>query len=144
MLSRNKQILKHFPNPQSWKENYKIIINLGKKLQKFNEEDRKEKWLIKACQSPLWLKADFNSNGKVILTGESLALITKGLLALVIEFYTNRKPEDILKDKPEFITSLNLSNYLTSQRTNGLQALLNQIINYAQAFLLLSQNKFDK
>ena len=140
MLSRNKQVLSYFPKTNSWRDNYKVIINLGKKLETFNEEDKKEKWLIKACQSPLWLKVNIDSNGQLVFTGDSEALITKGLLALMLEFYTNKTPEEILKDKPHFIQALNLSQYLTSRRTNGLQALVNQIMRYAQAVLMLSKS----
>ena len=144
MLSRNRKILSYFPKTNSWRENYKVIINLGKKLEIFNEEDKKEKWLIKACQSPLWLKVNIDSNGKLVFAGDSEALITKGLLALMLEFYTNRTPEEILKDKPRFIQALNLSQYLSSRRTNGLQALVNQIMRYAQAVLMLPKSSLTR
>jgi len=134
----NKKILDYFPENLSWEEKYKKIISLGQKLQKFNEEEKKEKWLIKACQSPLWLKADLNPEGRVLFTGDSESLITKGLLALIIEFYSKQKPEEILKSNPEFITILDFSQYLTARRTNGLQALIDQIRRYAQVFLMLS------
>ena len=140
MLDTNKKILDHFSEQFSWEEKYKKIISLGKKLENFNEVDKIEKWLIRACQSPLWLKVELSPEGRLLLTGDSESLITKGLLALIIEFYTNKKPEDILKNKPEFIESLDLSQYLSSRRTNGLQALIDQIRKYAQVFLLLSMS----
>ena len=141
MLSRNQNIIKHFPPQNSWDENYKKIIELGKKLPDFDIKNKKEKWLIKACQSPLWLKAELNSTGEVIFTGDSEGLISKGLLALFIEFYNNRKPEEILKDKAQFIEDLKLSEYLSSRRTNGLQSMRDQILKYAKVFLMLSKAK---
>lgn len=144
MLDTNKKILDHFSEQFSWEEKYRKIISLGKKLENFNEMDKTEKWLIRACQSPLWLKVELSLDGRLLLTGDSESLITKGLLALIIEFYTNKKPEDILKNKPKFIESLDLSQYLSSRRTNGLQALIDQIRKYAQVFLLLSMSQKAK
>ena len=140
MLSRNEQIMSHFIGLNSWEDNYKKIIDRGKKLESFKPEDKADKWLIKACQSPLWLKVDKGAKGDLIFTGDSEALISKGLLALIIEFYTLRQPAEILKDRPEFIEKLNLSQYLSARRTNGLQAILDQIIKYAQVFLMLSKS----
>ena len=139
MSERNQSVMKHFPPENSWEDNYRIIIELGQKLPAFDERDKQSKWLIKACQSPLWLKADINKKGRVVFTGDSDALITKGLLALIIEFYTQKEPEEILKDRPIFIEKLDLSQFLSSRRTNGLQAILDQILQYARAFLLLSK-----
>ena len=139
MNNRNQIILKNFPIKNSWEENYKKIIALGKELPIFNQEDKTKKWLIEACQSPLWLKAEINTEGKVIFTGDSEGLITKGILAIIIQFYTNRNPEEILKDRPLFIEKLDLSQFLSMRRTNGLQALLDQIQQYARAFLVISK-----
>lgn len=136
---RNQMIMKYFPPENSWEENYKKIIELGRKLPKFDEKDKQEKWSIPSCQSPLWLKAETNNSGNLIFTGDSDGLITKGLLALIIEFYTNKTPEEVLRDRPIFIEKLDLSQFLSTRRTNGLQALLDQILQYARAFLALSQ-----
>ena len=141
MLNRNQIIMKHFPSQNNWDGNYKTIIELGKKLPAFPTKNKQKKWLIKACQSPLWLKAELNLSGEVVFTGDSEGLISKGLLALIIEFYNHRKPEEILEDQAHFIQDLNLSQYLSSRRTNGLQAILNQVLKYAKAFLILSQSK---
>jgi len=138
-MDRNKLILSHFPPKNSWEKNYKKIIELGKKLPKFDKVYKQDKWLIKACQSPLWLKVDRDGTGYLIFTGDSDGLITKGLLAIIIEFYTNRKAEDILKDKPVFIEKLDLVQYLSTRRTNGLQSLLNQILQYAKVYLIMSK-----
>ena len=140
MIDPNEKILSYFLDTQSWQDKYKKIISLGKELPLFPEENKTEKWLIKACQSPLWLKAELSPEAKLWLSGDSDSLITKGLLALIIEFYHNQKPEEVLKRKPQFIHSLDLSQYLSSRRTNGLQALIDQVRSYAQVFLLLSQN----
>ena len=133
--------MSYFPKQNTWEENYKKIINLGKKLPKFNQEGKQEKWLIRACQSPLWLKAEIQPSGKLLFTGDSEGLISKGLLALILEFYNERAPSEILKAKPLFIEELDLGQYLTIRRANGLQALLDQILQYAKAFLMLKAKK---
>ena len=140
MGDRNETILKHFPPENSWEENYKKIIELGKKLPKFDEVDKEEKWRIRACQSPLWLKVTRDNKGHLIFTGDSDGLISKGLLALIIEFYNKRTAKDILKDQPVFIKKLELEQYLSSRRTNGLQSILDQILQYARAFSIILQN----
>lgn len=140
MSSRNEMIMRQFPPENSWEKNYRKIIELGQKLPKFNEQYKREKWLIKACQSPLWLKVDKSESGELLFTGDSDGLITKGLLAIFIEFYTKRNPEDILKDKPLFVKELELEQFLSSRRTNGLQALLDQILQYAKAFFVISES----
>ena len=140
MTDRNKMIMRHFPPENSWEDNYKKIIELGRQLPPFDEKDKKDKWMIKACQSPLWLKAELSQSGDLIFTGDSEGLISKGLLAMIIKFYTDRKANDILKDQPVFVKELELSQYLSSRRTNGLQAILDQILQYARAFSIILQS----
>ena len=140
MSSRNEQILKPFKTLVTWEQKYKKIIEWGQQLEPFAEEDKIDKWLIKACQSPLWLKLGSGPKGELIFTGDSSALISKGLLALIIEFYTGRQALEILQDQPDFIKKLDLAQYLSSRRTNGLQAILDQILNYAQVFLKISKS----
>ena len=133
--------MRRFSSQSKWDDNYKKIIEQGKQLPAFPAKDKQDKWLIKACQSPLWLKVELNSSEELIFTGDSEGLISKGLLALIIEFYNGKKAKEILKDQPRFIQDLRLDQYLSSRRTNGLQAILNQILQYAKAFLILSQTK---
>ena len=144
MIDSNKKILAYFPESLSWEEKYRKIISLGQKLETFNELDKTEKWLIKSCQSPLWLKVELDAKSQLVFTGDSEGLITKGLLALMIEFYNHKKPEEILKMKPDFIQLLDLSQYLSSRRTNGLQALVDQIRRYAQVFFAIQSSPTKK
>ena len=136
-MDSNQLIMNHFPEEASWEQRYKKIILLGKKLPKFPEENKIKDFLINGCQAQLWLKAEFQ-NGKVILSGDSDGLITKGLLALMLEYCSNKTPQEILDLDFAFIEKLNLSQYLTARRTNGLQSLIDQIRNYAKAFYLLN------
>ena len=138
-MDRNQRIMSYFPSENTWEENYRKIIELGRKIPKFNKENKKDKWLIKACQSPLWLKPEIQTSGLMLFSGDSEGLVSRGLLALIIEFYTKKTPEEVLKEQPVFIKELELDQFLSARRTNGLQAILDQIFQYARAFLLVAK-----
>ena len=141
-MDRNQEILKLFPS-SSWEGHYKKIISLGKELQPFPEEERTPELLVKGCAAKVWLKAEQNERGEVMFfgDGEKEALISRGLLALTLLFYSGRKPEDILQSEPLFLQQLDFSRHLSPSRSNGLSALIKQIKYYARAFLLLSSQK---
>ena len=137
MEDRNKKILNLFPIEDSWEKKYSKIIELGRKLPVFSEENRIPKWFVKGCQSRLWLKGERDENGLVIFTGDSDGLISKGILALMIVFYSHQKPEDILQTELKFIESLELSQHLTPGRVGGLYALVRTMLSYAKAFYII-------
>lgn len=139
-MDRNQEMLKLFSNSATWEDRYQRIIALGKELKPFPEEERRSEFLVKGCVAKVWLKASLNDRGEVELSGdgEKEALISRGLLALMLAFYSGRRPEDILKNEPLFLNELELSQHLSRSRTNGLNSLIKQIRYYAQAFLLIS------
>ena len=136
-------MLKLFPKAASWEEHYKRIIALGKELKPFPEEEKSPEFLVKGCVAKVWMKASLNEKGEVEFSGdgEKEALISRGLLALMMAFYSGRRPEDILKNEPLFLKELDLGRHLSPSRTNGLNSLIKQIRSYAQAFLLLSSRE---
>ena len=142
-VDRNQDMLKLFSKSSSWEERYKKIIALGKELKPFPEEERLPELLVKGCVAKVWLKASLNDKGEVELSGdgEREALISRGILALMLAFYSRRRPEDILNNEPLFLKELELSQHLSPSRTNGLNSLIKQIRYYAQAFLLISSKK---
>ena len=140
-MDRNQKVMNHLSEGISWEEKYKKIISLGKELPIFDDGDKKPEFLIRSCQSRLWLKAELNEKGEVVLRGDSDGLITKGLLAIMIIFYSHQPAKDILKAQPEFLKKLDLSQYLSLKRTNGLQSLIEQIRNYAKVFSLVASTK---
>ena len=139
-MDRNQEILKDFPASQSWENHYKTLIRLGKELPLYPEEDKKDKFLVKGCMARVWLKAEMSQEGEVIFSGggEEEALISRGLLALMLRFYSHRTPEDILKSEPLFLKQIQMDEHLSPSRTNGLYSLLKQMKSYAQAFLIIS------
>ena len=136
-------MLELFSKTSSWEERYKKIIALGKELKPFPVEERVPELLVKGCVAKVWLKASLDDQGAMELSGdgEKEALISRGILALMLVFYSGRTPADILSSEPLFLKELELSTHLSPSRTNGLNSLIKQIRYYAQAFLLLSSKK---
>lgn len=135
-----KDIVDRFTKFSSWEDRYKMIISLGKELPPFPEEEKVEDKLIKGCQSQVWLIAEFR-DGKVYYSGDSDAMIVKGLLALVLSIFSDQNPHDIIKFQPEFLTQIGLNVHLSQSRSNGLAAMIKQIKLYAMAFIALHESK---
>ena len=140
---RSNFILESFFKDKTWEQRYKRIIQWGNRLEPLEGFHQKDRFLVRGCQSKVWLLADFN-NHLITFKGSSDALITKGLLALMLYFYSKSRPQDILKTSPIFIEKLNLMNHLTPSRSNGLKALTTQIQNYAKAFYMLEKSSPSK
>lgn len=127
------RIVREFELLQDWPERYKYIIKLGDKLEELPESDKTEDNLVKGCQSQVWLTAE-HKEGKVIFKADSDAAITKGLVSLMVRFYSNREPDVILNTKPEFIDKIGMAQHLSPTRANGLASMVKQMKIYAMAF----------
>ena len=135
---RSHFIVDSFSPKKTWEEKYKHIIQWGKKLDSLKSEEKKDVYLVRGCQSQVWLLSYRDEKQKVMFRGESDALITQGLLSLVLYFYSNAFPQEILKADPDFIRKIDLINNLSPRRRGGLGALIMQIQRDAQAYLLTS------
>ena len=134
---RGKEILQVFAGLSSWEERYKKIIQLGKDSPPLAESYKTKKWLVKGCQSQVWLYAWLDKEGNVIFQADSDALITKGLVAMLLKYYSHLPPEAIIsQSRPSFLEELDLANHLTPTRVGGLYSMVRQIQYYAQAFLI--------
>ena len=138
---RQKKILDMFAPFKDWDLKYKKIIELGKLLEAYPESERKEENKVKGCQSQVWLHAELGSDNKVIFHADSDALIVKGLVYLLLSVYSKLTPDEILGLQPDYLKELGLSSHLTPSRSNGLNAMLKQIQNYAIAFKYLQNSK---
>ena len=137
---RAKHIVNHFAGLSSWEKRYKKIIQLGKESPPLEEKYKTKEWLVKGCQSQVWLYACLNKEGKVIFRADSSALITKGLVALLLIYYSPLSPEDIMSHPvPSFFEELDLTNHLTPTRVGGLYSMVRQIQYYAEAFRIKSK-----
>lgn len=128
------EITEEFSLFDDWMSKYEYIIELGKKLPLINEKFKTEEFKVKGCQSQVWLNAGMN-DGKLIYTADSDAIITKGLIALLIRVLSNQKPEDISNAKMEFLDKIGMKEHLSPNRANGLNAMLNYMKNYASQYL---------
>ncbi len=126
------QIIEDFSYYEDWMEKYEHIIQLGKELPLIAEEYKKEENLIRGCQSRVWLHADY-IDGKVIFTADSDAIITKGLVGLMISVLSEQSPKDIAEADIYFIDEIGLKSHLSPTRSNGLLSMLKQMKMYAVA-----------
>lgn len=127
------RIVREFELLQDWPERYKYIIKLGDKLDPLPEKDKVEENLVKGCQSQVWLTAEVK-DGKVIFKADSDAAITKGLVSLMVRFYSDRAPSVILETSPSFIDKIGMAKHLSPTRANGLASMVKQMKIYAMAF----------
>ncbi|MBN8692384.1 MAG: SufE family protein [Bacteroidetes bacterium] len=117
-----------------WEGKYEHIIDLGKSLPKIKEEYKTDDRIIKGCQSKVWLHSELKE-GKIVFTADSDAIITKGMVALMIRVLSNQKPEDVVSANLEFIDKIGLKEHLSPTRANGLVSMIKQMKLDALAFL---------
>ncbi len=127
------RIIREFNLFEDWTEKYKHIIKLGSKLEKLAEEDHKKENLVKGCQSQVWLTAALK-DGKVFFKADSDAAITKGLVSLMVRFYSGQSPEMIINTNPDFIQKIGMEQHLSPTRANGLASMVKQMKIYAMAY----------
>jgi len=128
-----KEIIEDFDLFEDWMQRYEFIIEMGKSLPLINDINRTESNLIKGCQSKVWLHADFK-DGKLIFSADSDAILTKGIISLLLRVYSEQSPEDILKSDPFFIDEIGLKEHLSPTRANGLLSMVKQIKLLALAY----------
>lgn len=129
-----EEIIDEFSLFEDWMERYEHIIDLGKSLDIIDTEYKKDENLIKGCQSKVWLHSEMN-NGILKFTADSDAILTKGIVALLLRVFNDQKPEDIIKSELTFIDQIELKEHLSPTRANGLLSMVKQIKMYALAFM---------
>ncbi len=128
-----EEIIDEFAFFDDWMQRYEHMIALGKSLPLIQEENKTEDYLIKGCQSKVWVFPEL-IDGKVVYTADSDAIITKGIVALLLRVFSNQTPEDILKADTDFIDEIGLKEHLSPTRANGLVSMIKQIKMYALAY----------
>ena len=132
-----EEIIDEFSLFEDWMERYEYIIDLGKSIPLIDEQYQTEDNIIKGCQSKVWLHAEEN-NGKIEFTANSDAILTKGIIALLLRVYSNQTPEDILNADTIFIDKIGLKEHLSLTRANGLVSMIKQLKMYALAYQIKS------
>jgi len=127
-----EELIEDFSFFDDWMAKYEYIIQLGKELPLIDEQFKKDEYLIKGCQSKVWLHAD-HQDGKVIFTADSDAIITKGLVALMVKVLSGQMARDIVASDLYFIDQIGLQEHLSPTRANGLLSMVKQMKFYAAA-----------
>tara|TARA_B100000003_G_scaffold138943_1_gene124728 strand:+ start:53 stop:469 length:417 start_codon:yes stop_codon:yes gene_type:complete len=131
--SAQKDIIDNFLFFDDWTQKYEYIIELSKDLEFMSENLKNEDNLIKGCQSKVWLHAEM-VNGKINFLADSEAIITKGIISILLNVFNNRRPQEILDSDMGFIEKIGLKEHLSPNRANGLSSMYKQIKFYALAF----------
>ncbi len=127
------QIVEDFELFDDWMQKYEYIIQLGKDLPLIDEQYKTDDNLIKGCQSRVWLHADYRE-GKLFFTADSDALITKGLVSMVVQVLSGHTPKEIADADIHFVDDIGLRSHLSPTRSNGLLSMLKQMKMYAIAY----------
>ena len=127
------EIIDEFSMFEDWEERYQYMIDLGKTLPLINDKYKTDNNIIKGCQSKVWVHAEMNGN-KVDFTADSDAIITKGIIAILIRVFSHQHPKDIIDADTNFIDQIGLKEHLSPTRANGLVSMIKQLKMYAIAY----------
>jgi cysteine desulfuration protein SufE len=139
IADKQQTIIEEFSMFDDWMDKYAYLIELGKDLPEIDEKYKTQQYLITGCQSRVWLHAELK-DGKLNLTADSDAVITKGIVSLLIRVLSDHSPDEIMAADFEFLNTIGLQDHLSPTRANGLQSMIRQIQLYARAFQLKSLN----
>ena len=128
-----EEIVDEFSMFEDWMERYEYIIELGKSLPLIDPQFKTDDNIIKGCQSKVWIHGELKGD-KVIYTSDSDAILTKGIIALLLRVFSNFTPQQILDANTDFIDEIGLKEHLSATRANGLVSMIKQLKLYAIAF----------
>ncbi len=128
-----EEIIDEFSMFEDWMQRYEYIIELGKSIPLIDEQYKTDDNTIKGCQSKVWLNADVIDN-KIIYTADSDAILTKGIIALLLRVFSEHTPQEILDADTYFIDEIGLKEHLSPTRANGLVSMIKQLKLYAVAY----------
>ena len=128
-----QNLIQDFSFFEDWTQRYEYMIELSKGLEKMDEQMKNDQNIIKGCQSKVWLHAELNE-GKIKFIADSEAIITRGIIAILLTIFNNRTPKEIIESDTNFIEKIGLKEHLSPNRANGLYSMIKQIKFYAIAF----------
>ena len=127
------EIIDEFSMFDDWMQRYEYMIELGKSLPLIDDQYKTDDNIIKGCQSKVWVHAKMK-DGKVVFTADSDAIITKGIIAILIRVFTNQTPKHSIEADTAFIDEIGLKEHLSPTRANGLVSMIKQLKMYAIAY----------
>jgi cysteine desulfuration protein SufE len=128
-----EELIDEFSMFEDWMQRYEYMIDLGKSLPLIDENLKNDDKLIKGCQSKVWLNSELKED-KIIFTADSDAIITKGIIAVLVRVFSDQKPQSILDANTDFIDEIGLKEHLSPTRANGLVSMIKQMKMYALAY----------
>jgi len=134
-----QEIISEFSMFDDWMDKYNYLIEMGKDMPKIDERYKTNNHLISGCQSRVWLHSELKE-GKISFTADSDAVITKGIVNLLIRVFSGHTPEEVLEANTDFIDQIGLKEHLSPTRSNGLVSMLKQMKLYAQVYKLKQDN----
>ena len=133
IAEKQQEVIEEFSLFEDWMQRYEHMINLGKSLPLIAEEYKTEDNIIKGCQSKVWVHAALEED-QLVFTADSDAIITKGIIAILIRVFSHQHPKAILEADTDFIDKIGLKEHLSPTRANGLVSMIKQIKMYAVAY----------
>ena len=128
-----EELIEEFAMFDDWMQRYEYIIDLGKSLPLIDEQNKTDDNIIKGCQSKVWLDAQLKGD-KMVFSADSDAIITKGIIAVLIRSFNNQTPTAILNANTDFIDQIGLKEHLSATRANGLNSMIKKLKLYATAY----------
>ena len=133
IIEEQKDLIEEFSFFDNWQDKYEHIIDMGKKLDMLPDKYHVKEFKVEGCVSEVFLVPK-KSNNLLNFQADSNSVITRGLIAMLLRIYSDRIPEDIMNNPPEFIDKVGLGVHLTPSRTNGLHAMVEKIMEYAKQY----------
>ncbi len=134
-----EELIDEFSMFDDWMQRYEYMIELGKSLPLIDNDLKTDDHLIKGCQSKVWLNSELKDD-KIIFTADSDAIITKGIIAILVRVFSDQKPQEILDANTDFIDEIGLKEHLSPTRANGLVSMIKQMKMYALAYQTKANN----
>ncbi len=128
-----EEIVEEFSMFDDWMQRYEYMIELGKSLPLIEDQYKTDDNIIKGCQSKVWVHAELDDD-RLVFTADSDAIITKGIIAILVRAFSNQKPQDIIDANTDFIDEIGLKEHLSPTRANGLVNMIKQLKLYAIAY----------
>ena len=128
-----EEIVEEFSLVEDWMQRYEHMIDLGKSLPLIKEEFKTDNDIIKGCQSKVWVKAEL-VNKQIVFKADSDAIISKGIIAILIRVFSHHEPNEIIEANTDFIDKIGLKDHLSPNRANGLSSMIKQLKLYALAY----------
>lgn len=133
-----EELISEFELFDDWMDKYNYIIELGKELPMIDAQYKTNEYLIDGCQSQVWLHAE-RQDDKIVFTADSDAIITKGIVNLLVRVFSGRTPQEIIDDDLSYLDAIGLKEHLSPTRSNGLASMIKQIKMYAVALQIVKR-----